>query len=293
MRISLCLLVPLVFGCLTAEAFQTADHSDITFEAASIKPVDAPLGDPAGRGGARLATFRLWRREGGPGTNDPARIHYTQMLSGLLQEAFEIPLRQLRAPYWMNEAMFDIDAVLNPGATVPEARLMLRNLLLQRFQISYHVESVPVDGFALVIDKKGAAITRVADFHGVSNAPLTYTPDGHALPQMTGHAGIRSVAENRGWVVAFEQQSMAQFAAYLAERFSEPVMDLTGTSEPYNFILQFFPPDWGIPKGDSGVKYFPRLTSVMRTNLGLKLEHKKQPGSLIVIDRAQETPTEN
>ena len=43
----------------------------------------------------------------------------------------------------------------------------------------------------------------------------------------------------------------------------------------------------------TGVKYFAQLSSVIRSKLGLKLDHKKQPGSLVLIDRVERTPIEN
>jgi uncharacterized protein (TIGR03435 family) len=274
----------------TASA-QTAGDQQITFEAASVKVIDLQ----ATPGDLRMAAMRMRRQQGGPGTDDPGRLHYLLPLSALIARAFEVQADQVQGLPWTSNPLLEINAAVAPGASVHDAHLMLRNLLVERFQMKYRVETKPVNGFALLSVKKGALVSPVSTEHArpVTTAAMMYTPDGHAIPQLIGKPGIRSVHEVRGWAVVFEQQTMAQFAAYLGERFATPVQDLTGIGGKVDFSLQFYPPEWSLPSGEDGVKYFPPLRSVMRSKLGLRLQSKKQPGPLIVIEHIEPLPTEN
>ncbi len=211
----------------------------------------------------------------------------------LLAEAFEVPQRQVRGPAAIYDILVEIHAAVPPETTVHEGHLMLRNLLVQRFHISYRVETISVRGFALVASKKGPIVSPSTASEARAITPIVYSRDGHPIPQVTGKPGIRSAHENRGWTVAFDQQTMAQFAAYLGERFYAPVEDRTGMTGRFAFTLQFYPPDWGLPSGEDGVKYFPPLRSVMGSKLGLSLQNKKQPGRLIVIEHLDQEPGEN
>jgi uncharacterized protein (TIGR03435 family) len=225
---------------------------------------------------------------------DPTRIHYIQPLQNMIAEAFEVPFDQIRGPEWMTETMFEVDAVVAPDNAVHDAHLMLRSLLIERFQMKYHIGARLVNGYALLIERKGPVISPAKGVRAPSAVAVLYNAKGQSMPQLIGKPGIRGAVDNRGWTVAFEQQTMRQFAAYLTEQYTAPVADMTGLTGEYDFTLQFYPPRWGPPNGEStGVKYFPQLSSVIRSKLGLKLEHKKQPGPLVLIDRVEETPIEN
>jgi uncharacterized protein (TIGR03435 family) len=286
-------LLLIAMGTLAA-GFQGPSDSNVTFEAASIKSVVMPVDGSADRVGGRLAFLQMQRHEGGPGTMDPTRIHYVQPLQTMIAEAFEVPFEQIRGPEWMTETPFDIDAVVAPDTAVHDTDLMLRNLLIERFQMKYHIGATLVNGYALLIEKKGPMISPAQGVRAPSTAAILYNAKGQSMPQLIGKPGIRGTVDNRGWTVAFEQQTMRQFAAYLTEQYTAPVVDMTGMTGEYDFTLQFYPPRWAPPTGEStGVKYFPQLSSVIRPKLGLKLDHKKQPGPLVLIDRVEQTPIEN
>jgi len=252
-----------------------SDDSTLSFDAASLKPVEVPDNTPGvapGRLALRRVFYELQKHEGGPGTMDPTRIHYVRPLQSLIAEAFEVHLEQTHGPDWMLEMLIDIDAVVPPDTTVHDGRLMLRNLLIDRFHMEYHTGLTPVNGYALVIDKRSPALS---------------------LAQSAGKPGIHMTVDNRGWTVTFERQTMREFATYLARQYNSPVEELTGLSGEYSFTLQFFPPGWGMPDPELHIKYFPRLSSVIHSKLKLKLKNKKLPGPFVAIDRLAQTPIGN
>lgn len=278
------------FLFLIAPVVPAVAATNPTFEAASLKLYENPF-HQVGAGQGRLASIPRFRHEGGPGTDDPGRIHYIQFLTGLLAGAFEVRPQQVRLPSTFDQGVFEVNATLPPGATVHEANLMLRELLITRFGIQYHQEKTRTAGFAIVAAKHGATISSAGVPKGTAKSPISYGADGRPTPALIGIAGIRRVEENAGWSVIFEQQTMSQLAAYLADRYRVPVMDSTGLTGRYDFLLRFYPPEWGIPVDPiPGVKYFRPLRSVMQRQLGVKLVSKKQEGPLIVIDKIAMDP---
>jgi len=60
--------------------------------------------------------------------------------------------------------------------------------------------------------------------------------------------------------------------------------------ERYNFVLTFAPPTL---KASPDADPLPDLFSAIQSQLGLKLDAKKGPVELIVIDHIEKTPTSN
>jgi uncharacterized protein (TIGR03435 family) len=78
---------------------------------------------------------------------------------------------------------------------------------------------------------------------------------------------------------------LAQFADLLSGQMGRPVFDLTGLRGDYSFVLYFAPEN-----ADSSE---PFLFAALPEQLGLKLEARKGPVELLVVDRAERVPTEN
>jgi uncharacterized protein (TIGR03435 family) len=80
--------------------------------------------------------------------------------------------------------------------------------------------------------------------------------------------------------------TMAFFAATLARYIGTPVFDKTGLSGAFDFSMEYARDD-----RDSADK--PSVFTAVQEQLGLKLEKAKGPVEILVIDRAEKTPTEN
>ena len=92
---------------------------------------------------------------GGPGSKDPGRIHYRAVtLQLLLERAYNVNSFQLSGPGWLETDRYDVDATLPAGTTMPQFRTMLRNLLVERFQLTAHTGTKDVSGFSLVVGNK-------------------------------------------------------------------------------------------------------------------------------------------
>jgi uncharacterized protein (TIGR03435 family) len=86
----------------------------------------------------------------------------------------------------------------------------------------------------------------------------------------------------------FDGWTMAKFAEMLTQtsQADRPVFDMTGLMGKYDIRMEFAP-DISNPHS------VPDLFTALTEQLGLKLESKKAPLDLLVIDGAARLPTEN
>lgn len=64
---------------------------------------------------------------------------------------------------WLDSEGFEIIAKLPPGATWPQVRIMLQNLLAERFKLAVHFESKMVSAYTLVVGKGGPKLKESGD----------------------------------------------------------------------------------------------------------------------------------
>src|SRR5580704_14552460 len=124
--------VVILSGALLYGAPQNAPPADMrfTFDVASVKPSgDTPAGAPGEKTVARKQPGG--RRGGGPGTDDPGRIHYPNTtLKMLLVEACGVERFQIQGPGWLDQERFDVEATMPPETTKAQFHAMLQNLLV-------------------------------------------------------------------------------------------------------------------------------------------------------------------
>jgi uncharacterized protein (TIGR03435 family) len=68
-----------------------------------------------------------------------------------------------------------------------------------------------------------------------------------------------------------------------------PVVDVTGLTDAYDLVLPYDPPVATLSDVPSS---FPSIFTVLQA-VGLKLEAKKMPLDVLVVDRIQQTPSED
>ena len=102
-------------------------QQSLQFEVASIKP--------SGPGSVRGS-------DGGPGTDDPIRYVYGQAtLKDLIMTAWDLRNFQVVSGESLEKTEFDVNARIPPGTTKAEFRIMLQNLLRDRFRLVTHQET--------------------------------------------------------------------------------------------------------------------------------------------------------
>lgn len=258
--------------CLTAAA-QSADER-LEFEAATIKPaIQADLQGVYGN------LFPMIMR-GGPGTASPGQISFKNAsLRSILMSAYSLKQHQISGPQWIQTTGFNIEAKLPHGATKEQIKVMLRNLLAERFKLEAHRETREIPVFALVVGKNGPKLAAAKD------------PDD-------GGGSFGPWKGNARW--AATNQTTRNISDFLSPLMERPVVDLTGLTDKYDFTL-YWTAEY--PMVRSGPKALgvdaepsdpaPTIFAAVQDQLGLKLEPRSAPVEILVIDRVEKTPTEN
>jgi len=228
------------------------------------------------------------RTEGGPGTSDPNRIRYFNLtFKSLLATAYGVENFMISGPAWLDSERCVIEATIRPGATKAQVNQMLQNLLLDRFKTTLHRETRTGPVYDLTVVKKGP---KLREF--VENAPApadgtlsTTEKDGFIrirpgpLPVAWGDGHIRGGG-----------QTVSELVNYLSSELKAPVVDKTGLTGRYDYNLEF---SRAPSATDNLADSAPDFITAVRDQLGLKLESKKAPIDLLVIDHIEKTPTAN
>jgi uncharacterized protein (TIGR03435 family) len=138
-----------------------------TFDAASVKPVTSLASGVPDDSGKTIA-----RKQPGRGgeSEHPGRIHYEEGLRRLMMRAYNVAYYQIQGPDWLS-TMFVVDAIMPPETTKEQLRLMLQNLLVERFKLAAHRETQEIPGYSLVVAKNGPKLQE-----STGNPPLVSAP---------------------------------------------------------------------------------------------------------------------
>jgi uncharacterized protein (TIGR03435 family) len=186
-------------------------------------------------------------------------------LVSLIQRAHDVKEYQVAGPDWLRTAYFDLLATLPAG--VPREQLIpaLRALLAERFKLALHREKKDLPMYALVVAKNGPKLQPTADPNGPNG---TWNSKG----KFTG-----------------KNETLAHFSEALSRQLDRAVVDMTELTGAFDFEVAYGPEDAHSNSDDSG----PSIFAALQEKLGLKLEARKGPVELLIIDRIEKTPTEN
>jgi len=139
------LALPIALGIVNAPSLRaqsSTGQTRLTFDVASVKPASVPSGVSLmedGRVGVRKGSgIEIPRNTGGPGTDDPGRIHFPLIsLKQLLRRAWD-SYYEIEGPGWLDSQAVTVDATMPPNTTKAQFQEMLRNLITERFGFQYH-----------------------------------------------------------------------------------------------------------------------------------------------------------
>jgi len=99
-------------------------------------------------------------RRGGPGTTDPGMYACRNCpISWVLSEAYDLKTFELAGPGWLDNARFDFMAKIPPGTTKAALRIMLQNLLADRFKLTIHREKKEMPVYELTVARNGSKLS--------------------------------------------------------------------------------------------------------------------------------------
>ncbi len=231
---------------------------------------------------ASVKTNKLGSAGGEGRTNEkidhsPLSVTMTNVtLNSCIKWAWSVEDYQIAsAPGWFATERYDIAARTVARASEDELRRMLQQLLAERFHLSLRHEIKDLPVYALVAARSG--------------------PRLH--PSASG--GAPSMRPVEGSLV-FQNFSMADLASRFAARplkVERPVIDKTEIKGSYDFSLKFAGNAAelkssleGMDRGDGSG---PSIFTVVQEQLGLKLDPRKGPVELLVVERADKAPVDN
>ena len=240
-------------------------QSSPTFEVATIKPAAQPtvgmILSPGCHG---------WDASYGSFGTVPVgrcRFPYTT-LTDLIEFAFGTGQEQFSitgAKGWMSGDRFVVEAKSEDGmkATREQLLQMLRTLIVQRFQLKFHLESKDVSGFSLVVAKGGPKWTRLDD----------------TAPRAPGSAG-------RGEISG--QTDPDRIARILSDHMGVPISNRTGLTDRFMVDIKWAPRpsdrDYVAPDENADR---PSIFTALQEQLGLQLVPQKVAVQVFVIDSVQ------
>lgn len=248
----------------------SAQPSADSFEVAAIKPT--PPEWNAGRFIRMQSADRF-----------VARNH---SLKTLIAAAFNLSPRIITGgPEWTDTQRYDILAK-TPGQTRPaleKQMSMLRSLLIERFQLTYHREEKVLPIYSLTVAKGGPKL---------KESPVDSSPSPAGPPPLVFVGSPQLVRLPGRHATMAELASVMQRAA-----LDRPVVDNTGLTARYDFDLEWTPDEsqFGGALGTTAVtdeSAKPGLFAAIQQQLGLRLEATRGPVAMLVIDHV-DRPTEN
>jgi uncharacterized protein (TIGR03435 family) len=275
------------------------------FEAASVKPADMEV---------RIGPLR-----GGPGTSSPGQISGVATIKALLLRAYRLKDYQISGPGWMDSSRYEIAAKVPQGATREQVSHMWQALLAERFGLRVHRETKELAMYALVKAKSGVKLKPDDPNEASSDAADTsqFSPNitkgadgfpdlvaGQKLPR--SYEIVVGGTDGIMYKLWAHQETMELLADRLSSQLSRPVVDETGLHDTYDFALSWTvetggriprtgPPPDEIDMHDSPVMTDPGLSifTALPAQLGLRLEARRGPVEILVVDKVDKIPTGN
>jgi uncharacterized protein (TIGR03435 family) len=277
---------------------QSTGQKGLTFDVASVKLTTVPDGVTLGENGQRMvhkgSGTPIPRNTGGPGTEDPGRIHYAMIsLKELLRQGWP-SYYEIDGPGWLGSQVITVDATMPPATTKEQFQEMLRNLVTERFGLKYHAGTKDVAGYALMVARNGTKMKESADQSDAEFArpqpPTRSGPDGFpVLPPSAGKLMVSFGKGDRDRDIG-QQVTMKDLARTLQQKLKTIVTDATGLSAKYDYVLTYATE--GGPASEA-LEPLPDIFGALQSQLGLKLEKKSVPVQVFVVDHMEKTPSGN
>jgi uncharacterized protein (TIGR03435 family) len=186
-------------------------------------------------------------------------------LQKLVTWAYDIPDDRLFGkPKWLDSVRYDIAAEAPQGPLERgQLQRMMQSLLAARFQLAIHREARELPMYMMVAGKNGPKVHPVETREGIGQNPFS----------MTGRGRLTGTKVTAGML-----------AKVLSDQLGRAVQDGTGLTGVFDFTLE-----WAPDSDPAG----PSLFTALQEQLGFKLEARKGPVEVIVIDHMESTPTGN
>jgi uncharacterized protein (TIGR03435 family) len=230
------------------------------FEVASVKMNGAGSGEGPGRGREIV-------------TPSPAGVTMKNVhLKSVVQWAYHMQAIQVLGPSWLDDNRYDIVAKTAGETPVERQRVMMQTLLAERFKLTFHRETKEMPAYVFTVAKSG-----------------------HKLRQSESEGEMEVKPSSSGkMAAAFTHVTLAQLSEMASSPLQGVVVDQTGLKGSYDFTLDMSPFMGGGDFRPTGIEdIITMIIQAANEQLGIKIEQKKVPAGLLIVDHAEKVPVEN
>jgi uncharacterized protein (TIGR03435 family) len=235
-------------------------------------------------------------------------------LRDYLATAYRTKATLISGPDWTATERYNITATLPDGSSKAQVPEMLQALLADRFEVKLHNEKKEYPIFALVLAKGPPKLKELPpdpNEDKVNDEPVgmanvaTIAAVGNGVSVQYARGASITVGNNR---IEVTKLPLWVFCRNL-ERYSDrQIIDMTGLTGAYTFVVDVMPEDFMAMMMRSAVLRGANLPAEAQKLLdtsppsaigdaleqvGLKLEQRRAPLDILVIDSALKTPTAN
>ncbi len=239
---------------------------------------------------------------------DGAQVHMAYAaLKDYIRIAYRVKSDQVVGPEWLATERFDVSAKFAEGASRDKLPEMLQALLEDRLGLKIHREQREFSVYALGVANGGVKLKESAASPIAAGAAVNAGGSGSSagVSVALGRGGSFSLANNR---IEARTVTMADFAETLSRFIDREVVDTTGLAATYDLAIDLTPEDY---RGmliqaavRNGVTLPPEALRLLQgfnndslaaglRSFGLKMDARKMPLEVIVVDQVKHTPTEN
>jgi len=230
-------------------------------------------------------------------TNVPAQL--------MLVIAYQLqPYQIVGAPSWLQSERYDLIAKAPDGRPAASGgtagpgplQFMLRNMLADRFKLKVHTETREMPIYALVLSRGDGKLgpklqPSTVECGAPGRGRGAASPSGGLSLENLPACSILATAASVGGTGL----PLTQLASNLSQRVGRTVVDRTGLTGRYDFLVEYTPdPPAGAapPGGPPADPDRPSIYAALQEQLGLKLDAQRGAVDVLVVDAIQR-PTED
>jgi uncharacterized protein (TIGR03435 family) len=189
-------------------------------------------------------------------------------LKAVVQWAYHMQAIQVTGPGWIDTGRYDIIAKAAGPVPVNQLREMAQTLLAERFKLTLHRETKEMPAYIVTVAK-----------------------GGHKLKQSEGEGEMEVKPSGNRMAASFTHVTLAQLSEMISSPLQGVVVDETGLKGSWDFTLDALGFAMTQPTGVDDV--ITMVIQAVNEQLGIKIDQKRVPAEVLIVDHAEKVPVEN
>jgi len=305
--------IPWVGASLLFVTFVASAQTPLSFEVASVKKAE-PLSVNLVMSGKMNLGMVI----------DNAQVNIKSMsIAELMRVAYKVKPYQVSGPEWLTAERYTITAKMPAGTNRDQVPEMMQALLAERFKLTFHRETKEQSVYALTVMKSGLKLQEsapddaaassggpavpqaAAPTDGSAQVRVNVTSDsGGMVQQASPNGNVKFLPRENGMRLELTKMNSTGMVDTLGRFVERPVIDMTDLKSRYDLTVDV---GWGdmmamaravgmtIPMQAPPAAMDPGSSAVFTAiqQYGLKLEPRKAPIEMLIVDHVEKTPTDN